>query len=72
MIASNSMGSIGRASGKPTTRRYGDEEKTPWWPDAAVPSDLVEGWFKLLAERRVRRGTFNSVDLNRPGFVGGS
>ena len=23
---------------------------------------MVEGWFKLLTERRLRRGTFSSVD----------
>jgi hypothetical protein len=24
--------------------------------------NLVEGWFRLLTQRRLRRGTFNSVD----------
>jgi transposase len=31
-------------------------------PTSSSWLNLVEGWFKLLTERRLRRGTFNSVD----------
>ena len=31
-------------------------------PTSSSWLNLVEGWFKLLTERRLRRGTFSSVD----------
>lgn len=31
-------------------------------PTSSSRLNLVEGWFKRLAERRLRRGTFNTVD----------
>jgi transposase len=31
-------------------------------PTSSSWLNLVEGWFKLLTERRLRRGTFNSVE----------
>jgi transposase len=31
-------------------------------PTSSSWLNLVEGWFKLLTERRLRRGTFNSLD----------
>ncbi|MFH1331099.1 MAG: IS630 family transposase, partial [Actinomycetota bacterium] len=31
-------------------------------PTSSSWLNLVEGWFRLLTQRRLRRGTFNSVD----------
>ena len=32
-------------------------------PTSSSWLNLIEGWFKLLTERRLRRGVFNSVDM---------
>ena len=32
-------------------------------PTSSSRLNLVEGWFRLLTERRLRRGTFNSVSV---------
>lgn len=32
-------------------------------PTSSSWLNLVEGWFHLLTDRRLRRGTFNSVDV---------
>lgn len=49
----------------PVTAWLADPKRARWHlhftPTSSSWLNLVEGWFKLLTERRLRRGTFNSV-----------
>lgn len=51
----------------PEVRKWLDHPKRKRWhlhftPTSSSWLNLVEGWFHLLTERRLRRGTFSSVD----------